>query len=209
MRALERADTRETAVPALVVDLAGMACFEALVYDFSDKGCKVVSDQIDLLKDEIGLRIKDFDKMLRGTVIGFSDDEAHVSFDEKTDEPGEKRREIRRPVYISTIVCSRISTATFKCHIVDASKSGCRLEGDNIAKLPDVIDIAIPGLDLPVGGIIVWRNKYQAGVQLKWPFKEKSVKTEKAGAAPKVETETNPQEPKTRRRNRGGAFGDR
>ena len=157
-------------VTALVVDLADMSCFEAALFDFTEKGCWIASDKIDLLKEEVGLRISGFDKLIRGTVIAYGDQEAQISFEIKKDEPGEKRREIRRPVWITGIVSGQTHPVTVKCRIVDASKSGCRLEGETLDRLPDGIEISIPGLDLPISGQIVWRKNGQAGVQLNWPF---------------------------------------
>lgn len=157
-------------VTALVVDLADMSCFEASLHDLSEEGCWIASDKIDLLKEEVGLRIAGFDKLIRGTVIAYGDREAQVSFIIKKEEPGEKRREIRRAVWISSIVSGQAHPITMKSQIVDASKSGCRLEGDGLDRLPDAIEISIPGLDLPINGVIVWRKNGQAGVQLNWPF---------------------------------------
>lgn len=160
----------DSCVPALVVDLADMSCFEASALDLTDKGCWIVSDKVDLLKEEVGLRLDGYDKLVRGTVIAFGDNEARISFSVLNTEPGEKRREIRRPVWISTVVCGKTSPFIVKGRIVDASKSGCRLEADNLERLPQDVEISIPGLDLPIAAKIVWRKNGQAGVQLNWPF---------------------------------------
>ncbi|MHA7774163.1 PilZ domain-containing protein [Roseibium sp. M-1] len=157
-------------ISALVVDLADMSCFEATAYGLTEKGCWIASDKVDLLKEEVGLRLAGFEKLIRGTVVAYGDQEAQISFQIKKQEPGEKRREIRRQVWITTIVCGKTNAASMKCRIVDASKSGCRLEGDKLDKLPDEIEISIPGLDLPIKGAIVWRKNNQAGVKLDWPF---------------------------------------
>eukprot|EP00903_Cladosiphon_okamuranus_P001108 g1106.t1 len=175
------ATAADKSVTALVVDLADMSCFEASLYDLSEKGCWIASDKIDLLKEEVGLRIAGFDKLIRGTVIAYGDQEAQISFVIKKEEPGEKRREIRRAVWISAVVCGQSHPITMKCQIVDASKSGCRLEGETLDRLPDAVEISIPGLDLPINGAIVWRRNGQAGVQLNWPFEpdpEPDAKTE-------------------------------
>ncbi|MBD1545975.1 PilZ domain-containing protein [Labrenzia aggregata] len=103
------------------------------------------------------------------------------------------------------MVCSRLGRETLRCHIVDASKSGCRLESDQFDKLPDEIEISIPKLDMPLVGTIVWRSGEHAGVSLNWPFSEnpeskspnKRMKPEEEDAA------------RARRRARGGAFGVR
>ncbi|WP_298813779.1 PilZ domain-containing protein [uncultured Roseibium sp.] len=155
---------------ALVVDLADMSCFEVAARELTDTGCWIVSDKVDLLKEEVGLRIDGFDKLLHGAVIAYGDNEAQISFEVNKPASDDKRREVRRPVWITAIVCGKSNPVSMKCRIVDASRSGCRLEGEHLTRLPDNIDISIPGLDLPVAGRIVWHKNGQAGVQLSWPF---------------------------------------
>ncbi|WP_428674997.1 PilZ domain-containing protein [Roseibium sp.] len=159
--------------PALVVDLADMSCFEVSARDLTERGCWIVSDKVDLLKEEIGLRVEGFDRLIRGTVIAYGDKEAQISFEVAQDMPPEKRREIRRPVFITAIVCGKTSPVSERCRIVDASRSGCRLEGDRIDRLPSEIEISIPELDLPIDGTIVWRRDNHAGVKLNWSFESR------------------------------------
>ena len=181
-------------VTALVVDLADMSCFEAIAHDLTEKGCWITSDRIDLLKEDVGLRLDGIDRLVRGTVVAYADNEAQISFETKQDGPAEQRRETRRPVWITAIICGRTNPASMKCRIVDASKSGCRLEGEKLNRLPAEIDISIPGLDLPIAGEIVWRKDCQAGVKLNWPFspgaslkpqQRQDGPEQKSGAAPK------------------------
>ncbi|MEP3048640.1 MAG: PilZ domain-containing protein [Roseibium sp.] len=155
-------------VPAQVVDFSDMSFFEATAYDVSDDGCWIVSDKIDLLKGEVGLRLPGRDRLVRGTVVAFGDDEAKISFD-PVEEPQERRREERRPVLITASVSSPDSTSTMKCKIVDASKSGCRLESEKISQLPGSVEISIPDLNIPIIGKIVWRSINQAGISFIWP----------------------------------------
>lgn len=160
----------ENLVSALVVDLADMSCLEVAVHDLNDNGCWIVSNKINLLKEQIGLRIEGSDKLLRANIVAYGDSAAEISFKVEFDEPTEKRREIRRPVWLTAVVCGRTHPVTMKCRVVDASKSGCRLEGTDLDRLPPEIEVSIPGLNLPIPGKIVWRKDNQAGVQLAWPF---------------------------------------
>ncbi|WP_422375124.1 PilZ domain-containing protein [Roseibium sp.] len=194
-------------VTALVVDLADMSCFEATLYDLSEEGCWIASDKVDLLKEEVGLRIAGFDKLIRGTVVAYGDREAQVSFVIKKDEPGEKRREIRRAVWISAIVSGQAHPITMKCQIVDASKSGCRLEGETLDRLPEAIEISIPGLDLPVNGVIVWRKNGQAGIQLNWPFEPDPEPDDKTDELLKRLEEEKAKEAKPKPKKKISAFG--
>ncbi|GAA0778443.1 hypothetical protein GCM10009077_20160 [Roseibium denhamense] len=157
-------------VSVLVVDLADMSCFEAHAHSFTKEGCWIVSDRIDSLKQEIGLRLQGFDRLLPATVVAYGDNEVKVTFTAKRSEQGEKRREIRRPVWISAMVSSPENPYVYKLQIIDASRSGCRLEGEKVEWLPEKIEISIPGLDLPINGRVVWRGGKNAGVRLDWPF---------------------------------------
>lgn len=172
MKAFPRAEA-----PAIVVDLSDMSCFEAYARDLSSEGCWLVSNRIDLLKENVGLRIEGLDKLVHGKVVAFGDDEARVTFHVDAFREGEQRREPRKPVLIGAVVCGKTSSASLECRIVDASKSGCRLEADRIQGLPEQIEIFIPKLDMPIPGRIVWRNGNQAGVRLNWPFEAAPVLT--------------------------------
>lgn len=163
-------ETADNSISALVVDLADMSCFEATAYELTEKGCWIASDKVDTLKEEIGLRLDGFDKLLRGSIIAYGDNEVQVAFNLQKEEPSERRREIRRPVWITAFVYGRTNNAAVKCRVVDASLSGCRLEGDKLDRLPDDVEITIPDLDLPIKARIVWRKQNQAGVSLNWPF---------------------------------------
>jgi PilZ domain-containing protein len=167
---LALAEDADNSVTALVVDLADMSCLEVDVHDLTDDGCWIVSDKIDLLKESIGLRLKGHDKLVRANIVAYGESQAEISFKVLFEEPTEKRREIRRPVWITSVICGRTNPVSMKCRIVDASNSGCRLEGDKLDRLPEEIDVSIPGLDLPIPGQIIWRGNKQAGVRLDWPF---------------------------------------
>ncbi len=191
-------------ISALVVDLADMSCFEATAYDLTEKGCWIASDRVDLLKEEVGLRLAGFDKLVRGTVIAYGDQQAQISFQTKQETSGEKRREIRRQVWITAIVCGKTNPATMRCRIVDASRSGCRLEGDKLDRLPDDIEVSIPGLDLPISAEIVWRKNNQAGVRLSWPF-EPAPKPKPEDVLERMKEED--EKPKRKRKKKISAFG--
>lgn len=189
---------------AQVVDLADMSCFEAEVLDLTDTGCWISSEQVDLLKEEIGLLFPGQVHLIPSKVIAFGDNTAQVVFGAQP-EVKERRREVRRPVWITAIVCSPESAAAFQCRIVDASVSGCRLESKKLAKLPSAVEIAIPGLSLPIAGKIVWRSNDQAGVQLKWPFKvDKEPANEVAGILEAYDAE---KEKSSKKKKRISAFG--
>jgi hypothetical protein len=192
-------------ISALVVDLADMSCFEATAYDLTEKGCWIASDKVDLLKEEVGLRLAGFDKLVRGTVIAYGDQQAQIAFHFEHQEQGDKRHEIRRQVLITAIVCGKTSPVTMKCRIVDASRSGCRLEGDRLDRLPDDIEVSIPGLDLPISARIVWRKNNEAGLKLNWLF-EPAPKPKPEDVLDRMKQED--KKPKRKAKKKISAFGD-
>ncbi|CTQ52727.1 PilZ domain protein [Roseibium album] len=209
---LALAEDADNCATALAVDLADMSCLEVSVQDMTDDGCWIFSDKINLLKEQIGLRLEGRDKLVRGNIVAYGDSEAQISFKVKFEEPSEKRREIRRPVWITSVICGRTNPVSMKCRIVDASKSGCRLEGDKLDRLPEEIDVSIPGLDLPIPAQIIWRGNNQAGVRLDWPFDPEPKPSTQDKLKKLLEDSKKPEpkpEPKTRKKpkKRISAFG--
>ncbi|MEP1931705.1 MAG: PilZ domain-containing protein [Roseibium sp.] len=191
-------------IQAQVIDLSDMSCFEATAYKLADDGCWIVSEKVDQLKEEIGLRLPGYDKLVRGTVVAFGDNEAQISFSAKVQAPQERRGEKRQRVLISAIVSCPQSALTMKCKIVDASKSGCRLESEKIARLPQELEISIPGLDVPMTGNIVWRSANQAGVKFSWPLQPQSSGAESESIGAVRSGKSGQRKP----RKRVSAFGD-
>ncbi len=194
------ATKKDPGISAQIVDLADMSSFEASVRDLSERGCLIVSDKVDLLRDEIGLRLSGVEKLIHGNIVARGENRAQISFRLGSEKPVEKRREPRRPVLITAVVCGRTSSVSMKCLIVDASKSGCRLEGDRLDRLPEEIEISIPSMSTPIVGQIVWRRDDKAGVRLSWAFGEQPGKKAK-------ETVSRAEDQRPRRRKRVTAFG--
>ena len=160
-------------LPVLVVDLEGLTCIEASASDFNGSGCRILSSRIDELQEVIGLRVDGVDKMVRGQIVSILEDTAEVSFRFTEQTQREKRKEKRKSVRIPVRVCDAAGQALLSCTIVDASKSGCRLQTNDADFLPDQILLTIQGLDLPVMGRVAWRSSGFAGVQFLWQFSSK------------------------------------
>ena len=54
--------------------------------------------------------------------------------------------------------------------IVNASRSGCRIEGPGVDRLVTEIDIELPSMAKPLRGRIVWRKTDVIGVELVWQY---------------------------------------
>lgn len=157
-------------VPVQVVDLSSLRCIDATATNFTKSGCRILDDNLQTMSDAIGLRVPGLDHMVRAHVVNSSSDSAELAFLLKGEPTGEKRKERRRSVQIPARASAPDQINFLDCKIVDASQSGCRLQGENIGRLPDDILLLIKGLDLPVKAFIVWRRGDQAGVRLLWQF---------------------------------------
>ncbi|WP_196220494.1 PilZ domain-containing protein [Roseibium denhamense] len=159
----------EDLIPATVVDLRSMGSIDGFAHSITSEGCWVVSDDIDQLNEVVGLQLEGFDGLFRGKVIAIGDEAVQILFTEKKAVAHDERRsEVRRPVWLTAVVTSMGAPEEIECQVVDASRSGCRLEDDRVSELPDDIFISIPGAKKCVSATIVWRNGRQAGVRLNW-----------------------------------------
>ncbi|MEP0235042.1 PilZ domain-containing protein [Roseibium sp.] len=174
MNALTADIPEHAIVSVLVIDLEGLNCIEASASGFNKSGCNILSDRVSELRETIGLRVDGLDKMIRGRVTGVSDSNANVVFEFEDEAPREKRKEERRAVRIPAQVSAPRGGIVIHAIIVDASKSGCRLDARDLDHLPDNVRMHIRGLDLPVNGRIVWRAPGCAGLELLWQFSKRA-----------------------------------
>ncbi len=201
-------------LPVFVVDLETLTCIEASASNFGRAGCRILSDKVCELREVVGLRVNGLDKMLRGKITSIAPNQADVTFLFEESPQGEKRQEKRREVTIPVQVYDRDRTISMHCRIVDASRSGCRLEGPCLEALPKDISLQIRGLGLPVDGKIVWCRDGYAGIQLLWQFsssQDVSRMRSSADGSRRLGGTANPDGDNAarKRRVRGGAFGSR
>lgn len=196
-------------LPVLVVDLEGLLCVEGAATEFSRKGCRFHSDRIGELSETVGLRVDGLDKMIRGRITSVTNSNALISFEFENAVVREKRKEPRRPVRIPARISDRRGGLVIPSIIVDASKSGCRVEARDLDMIPTDIRLHIPGLDMPVNGEIKWRQPGCAGVLLLWQFSRQSdLKSRVADAELQTGEGEEAQKGKARKR-RADAFGTR
>lgn len=192
-------------VPVLVVDLEGLLCVEGTATEFSRKGCRFHCERIGELSESVGLRLDGLDKMIRGRIVSSAQSEAVITFEFEDAAPKEKRKEQRRTVRIPARISDRRGGLVIPSIIVDASKSGCRIEARDLDMIPSEVRLHIPGLDMPVNGEIRWRGPGCAGIQLLWQFTRQSdLNGGAANGAP-----ASPQEDQAPRKRRADAFGTR
>ncbi|MEJ8473466.1 PilZ domain-containing protein [Roseibium algae] len=204
----------EAVVSVLVIDLEGLTCIDATASSFTKAGCSISSKRVRELSETIGLRVGGLDKMIRGRITKVMDHHAHVSFIFEDKASQEKRKEPRREVRIRARVSDLSGSQMIPCDIVDASKSGCRLDARDLDSLPDEILLHIKKLGLPANGRIVWRAPGCAGVKLDWQFSNRSdiknadlTKKTSAAGKNKIKTSARLAEAAKAGKARDGAFG--
>ena len=76
----------------------------------------------------------------------------------------ERRSLVRQKVGISADVIDLRSNENHYCHVIDATREGCRIYCDSIHELPDFIFLHPDGVSKPIRASILWRNGMTAGL---------------------------------------------
>lgn len=163
-------------MPAVVIDRERLHCVNATVRDFNKTGCQVVCDRLDEFPDQITLQIRGVEEMLLCDVVWRKDGVAGVNFG-WTDASGDnKRQEERFKVHIPATIFNRSGKHHARCEISEASRSGCRIEINDMAEFydDDDVHIKIRTMRLPIKGKIIWRGDKCAGVKLHWKMAMKA-----------------------------------
>ncbi|MBD8891386.1 PilZ domain-containing protein [Roseibium litorale] len=156
------------ALPVLVVDLESLKCVQALAVNFSDWGCKLLGPELGILNKNIGIRLEDDEEFVRGRVTGRKPDYATVVFDQEENGSRDKRREKRYPVTVPATLTDLSRKQSFPCTITNASRSGCRVDGQGLRDLPPDVLLCVDSFGAPVVGQVMWKNPTSAGLILNW-----------------------------------------
>ena len=168
-------------IPALVIDRGNLRCFDATVKDFSRSGCSVISRNVAEFPVEFGLQIAEMEELIIAKVMWRRDNCAGVAFD--WDEPAlpESRVEERVGVAIPATISNADGNRLVRCTILEASRSGCRIETEHLRQLNNDVLINIGTMKMALRGRIVWRDDALAGVSLMWKTAKKAPQLPVAG----------------------------
>ncbi|MGI9383314.1 MAG: PilZ domain-containing protein [Methyloligellaceae bacterium] len=158
----------KVAIWAVVSDLRRFCSIDCLVRDASLTGCKIVSSKIADLPDEIYIEVMGLPQTIVGRIVWRSTRMAGVKFIWDAPEDLNRRTDRRVPIQFPVAISDTQHTRTFWGSICDASFSGCRIEIDQLGRVPDDIWLQVEGLTGEIRGRIVWRKGNQAGVRLLW-----------------------------------------
>ncbi|SHM30532.1 PilZ domain-containing protein [Roseibium suaedae] len=168
----------QNALPVTVIDLESLNCIQALAVNFSDWGCKLMGPELGVLNKNIGIRLEGDDGFLRGKITGKKSDYATVVFDPDENSNRDKRRETRHPVTVEAVLTDLSRKHSFPCTITNASRSGCRVDGEGLMDLPSEVLLCVKSFGAPVVGQVMWKNATCAGMVLNWNSMRKAKTTE-------------------------------
>ena len=79
-----------------------------------------------------------------------------------------RRLEPRKTIVMTTTVSGVDGQPRITCAIRDANGRGCKLISTRVDELPKTIQMVVNGVERPIRGRIVWRNRRMAGVRFEW-----------------------------------------
>ncbi|WP_346894403.1 PilZ domain-containing protein [uncultured Roseibium sp.] len=153
----------------LVIDFDNLVCIKAIVSNVSEWGCKLIADDVNELRKNIGIRVGNTGKLTKAQVTAVKGKEAAVVFPRgDTGTVQDKRRERRNKVSIPVKIADKEGITEISGTIVDAGQNGCRVSASGLKALPEEVMLTIKKFDKPVAGEFVWRNDNSAGLRLLW-----------------------------------------
>lgn len=156
-------------ISGIMIDQERLKSFPVTISDFTRTGCRVAFNGPLALPDSVAIATNASEDLIPGRIVEQTSDTARIEFVWEQLRK-EKRREPRRDVMINAFVSDGTPETKLKGLITNASKSGCRIDGAGLERLPDEISISIPSLDRLVPGRIVWRQRATIGVELVWRY---------------------------------------
>lgn len=162
-------DQEDVKEEVLVIDFDNLACIKATASNVSEWGCKLIADDVNELRKNIGIRVGNTGKLTKAQVTAVKGNEAVVVFPQgETGTVQDKRRERRNKVSIPVKIADKDGITEISGTIVDAGQNGCRVTAKGLKSLPEEVMLTIKKFDKPVLGEFVWRNDNSAGLRLVW-----------------------------------------
>ncbi|WP_417690991.1 PilZ domain-containing protein [Roseibium sp.] len=156
------------ALSVLAMDLDTLKCVETTAENFSDWGCRLSGIGLGVLNRNIAVKLEGADEFQKGKVTGRKHGYITVIFRKDVHPQHEKRAERRYAVTATATVCDLSRTLSLKCVITDASRSGCRIEGEGLEALPEEVLVYVDSFERPVRGNVVWTQGSSSGLRLFW-----------------------------------------
>jgi len=155
--------------PGILIDQARFKSYPVQIAQFSDNGCLIGFVEKPELPENVAILTKAADGLIPGRIVEDLPEWTRVEFVWERARR-EKRSEPRRDVLIPAMIRSAGAWTTVAATIMNASRSGCRIEGPGVDRLATEIDIELPSMAKPIRGRVVWRKPDTIGVELVWQY---------------------------------------
>lgn len=161
-------DRFNVAIRAAAVDSKRKLQIPCIIRDGSISGCRIISDSIDDLPDELYLKVPDLKEIIKSQIIWRNGRTAGVEFKWEAMPEYCQRGSPRKKVDIAAAVFDANLNYMADCKISDASDAGCRIIIQGAVDLPEEFRIRIEGLTEAVMVRLVWHQGEMAGLQFLW-----------------------------------------
>ncbi len=149
-------------LPASVSDRQQKNVVPCMIRDGSISGCKVISNKVSELPENVLIKIPNLDQLIEGCIKWRKQDSAGIEFKWGINSLDDRRDAPRQNVAITAVIMDHDLNKLTDCIICDASRTGCRITSDALSTLPDDLYIEIPGMSEPVQARIVSRKDNMA-----------------------------------------------
>ncbi len=159
---------KKVQIPAVVSDRNFSKPFNCMICDASRSGCRIKSDRLDVIPDEIYVQAEGMRRPIKGKIVWRKISMAGVQFiwDKPAMAGDSPESQLRRT--LSAIVSDRYGGRSIGCSVENLNVSGCMAVADDIDALPEEISIKLERINAPFNARIVWRGDGIAGVEFAW-----------------------------------------
>ncbi|MBA4206537.1 MAG: PilZ domain-containing protein [Polymorphum sp.] len=166
-RAKLTSDT-QAAQTVLAIDIERLTCIPASISNLTQWGCLLSSPDITLLQKNIALRFSDEKSLRAATVTSINGNDATIVFAGVAGDAESQRKEARRAVSIQVVLTDPERTRRVTGRIVDAARSGCRVQAAGVKHLGKTIHLRVLGMPRAIVAEVMWCDDEGAGLRLNW-----------------------------------------
>lgn len=152
----------------LALDVERLTCIPVKVRNLTQWGCVLSSPDIQLLQKNVALRFGDEKTLRAATVTSINGEDATIVFAGAKADASSLRKEARRAVSIQVVMTDPDRTRRVMGKIVDAARSGCRVQATGVKHLGKTIHLRVLGMPRAIVAEVMWCDDEAAGLRLNW-----------------------------------------
>jgi F420-0:gamma-glutamyl ligase-like protein len=152
----------------LALDVEKLTCIPVKVSNLTQWGCLLSSPDIQLLQKNVALRFGDEKTLRAATVTSVNGEDATIVFAGVKADASSLRKEARRAVSIQVVMTDPDRTRRVMGKIVDAARSGCRVQAAGMKHLGKTIHLRVLGMPRAIVAEVMWCDDEAAGLRLNW-----------------------------------------